>query len=170
MKRDYIDFQDKSKPLAFFISFRTYGSRLHGDRRGSMDRRTFNRFGSQVRPPNEKLQRSDRRMMKAASFRLERRLRKIVESAIAQVCTHREIALYVVNVRSNHVHVVVSAGDVPEKLMTAFKAYSTRAMRAAGEIGESEKIWSRHGSTKYLWTEQQIGDAVAYVKFEQGDD
>jgi hypothetical protein len=54
--------------------------------------------------------------------------------------------------------------------MTAFKAYSTRALRNAGVVSDSEKLWSRHGSTKYLWTEEQIGGAVAYVKFEQGVD
>jgi hypothetical protein len=67
------------------------------------------------------------------------------------------------------VHIVISAGHKPEQMMTAFKAYATRAMRMAGLISESEKVWSRHGSTKYLWTEDQIGEAVAYVKFEQGE-
>ncbi len=170
MKRDYIEFQERSKPLAYFITFRTYGSWLHGDKRGSMDRRAFNRFGGPTRPPNENLSRSDKAMSKATPFRLSKHLRQTVEAIILEVCAHKGITVYVVNVRSNHVHVVVSAGDTPEKLMTAFKAYATRAMRSAGLVGESNKIWSRHGSTKYLWTDEQIGEAVAYVRFEQGDD
>ena len=32
------DFKDA--PLAYFISFRTFGTWLHGDRRGSVDRST----------------------------------------------------------------------------------------------------------------------------------
>jgi REP element-mobilizing transposase RayT len=169
MKRDYIDFHDRSVPVGFFITFRTYGSWLHGDKRGSVDRRTFNRFGRPNRPQNTSLQQSDHRMSKAQAFRLNSRLRKLTESAISEVCAHRKVALYSVNVRSNHVHIVISARHKPEQMITAFKAYATRAMRMAGLISESDKVWSRHGSTKYLWTEDQIGEAVAYVKFEQGE-
>ena len=170
MNRDYIEFQDRSEPLAYLITFRTFGSWLHGDERGSMDRRTFNKFGGQTRPPNEGLRKSDLEMSKSAPFLMGKRHREITESAISEVCAFKSVALYAINARSNHIHAVVSAGDKPELLMTAFKAYSTRAMRKAGVVSNSEKIWSRHGSTKYLWTQEQIGEAVAYVKFEQGID
>ena len=30
MKRDYIDFQDRSSPVGFLITFRCYGTWLHG--------------------------------------------------------------------------------------------------------------------------------------------
>ena len=46
MKRDYIDFQDRSVARAFFITFRTFGAWLHGDERGSVDRRSKNRLGA----------------------------------------------------------------------------------------------------------------------------
>ena len=39
MIRDYIEFQDRSTPLAYLITIRSYGTWLHGDERGSMDRR-----------------------------------------------------------------------------------------------------------------------------------
>jgi len=170
MKRDYVEFQDRSIPIGYFITFRTFGSWLHGDKRGSMDRRSFNRFGGSARPPNESLRKSDLKMSRSSAFRMNKRQRQITESAIAQVCTYMTVALYALNARSNHVHVVVScAGYKPEKLMTAFKAYSTRALRSAGVVSGSDKLWSRHGSTKYLWTAEQINEAVAYVKYEQGE-
>src|SRR2546426_7242807 len=34
MKRDYIDFQDRSSPIGYLITFRCYGTWLHGDERG----------------------------------------------------------------------------------------------------------------------------------------
>ena len=34
MKRDYVDFQDRSKPIGYLITFRCYGTWLHGDKRG----------------------------------------------------------------------------------------------------------------------------------------
>jgi hypothetical protein len=33
MKRDYIDFQDRSTPVGYLITFRCYGTWLHGDER-----------------------------------------------------------------------------------------------------------------------------------------
>ena len=38
MKRDYIDFQDRSSPIGYLVTFRCYGTWLHGDERGSFDR------------------------------------------------------------------------------------------------------------------------------------
>lgn len=43
-----------SKPLAYFISFRTYGSWLRGDERGWQDRRN-NKYGTPFGQPDEGL-------------------------------------------------------------------------------------------------------------------
>jgi hypothetical protein len=38
---------DSDTPLAYFITFRAYGTWLHGDKRGSVDRHN-NRYGALV--------------------------------------------------------------------------------------------------------------------------
>ncbi len=53
-------------------------------------------------------------------------------------------------------------------MMDSFKAYATKALRTAGLIGPDTKPWSRHGSTRYLWTEEHIQKAVDYVVNGQG--
>ena len=56
MKRDYIDFQDRSVAKAYLITFRCYGTWLHGDDRGSVDRRFYNRVGTpRITPDSEKM-------------------------------------------------------------------------------------------------------------------
>jgi hypothetical protein len=55
--RILIMWNDTDTPLAYFISFRTYGTWLHGDERSSTDR-FHNQYGSPFIPPNEKWQRS----------------------------------------------------------------------------------------------------------------
>ncbi len=52
--------------------------------------------------------------------------------------------------------------------MNTLKAYATRALRKAGLLAPDAKAWSRHGSTKYLWTEEHIAAAVEYVIDGQG--
>ena len=94
--------------------------------------------------------------------------RRIVEDAIREVCLVRGYNLFALNVRTNHAHLVVNNGGKVERMMDSFKAYSTKALRAANRIGEDVKPWARHGSTRYLWTEKHIQDAVEYVVTGQG--
>ncbi len=82
----------------------------------------------------------------------------------------RGCELYSINVRTNHAHIVVSASDKPEPLMNAFKGYATRRLRRCGLVNPAAKIWARHGSTRYLWTETHFAAAVEYVAFGQGQD
>jgi len=54
---------DTDIPLAYLISFRTYGTWLHGDKRGSIDR-FHNRYRSPYIPPNEKWHRYNQEQLK----------------------------------------------------------------------------------------------------------
>ena len=153
---------------AFLITFRCYGTWLHGDERGSVDRRYYNRFGTPKITPNpEKVERKAGQM-KHDIFLLGATERKVVETAIREVCRLRAYGLFALNVRTNHAHVVVSNSAKPERMMDSFKAYATKALRAAGLIDETHRPWSRHGSTRYLWTEDHISAAVEYVVNGQG--
>ncbi len=54
--------------------------------------------------------------------------------------------------------------------MNAFKAWATRRLREASLAAQEERIWARHGSTRYLWNEEDLSNAVAYVVEGQGGD
>jgi hypothetical protein len=51
--------------------------------------------------------------------------------------------------------------------MTEFKAWSTRRLRAADHVQAGHRVWTHHGSTRYLWNERQISAAVDYVELAQ---
>ena len=87
-----------------------------------------------------------------------------------EVCHYRKYLLRAINVRTNHAHAVVSAVLEPEPILDAFKTYSTRALRRAGLMPARTKPWARHGSTVYLWKEQDVAKAVEYVLLGQGND
>ena len=164
------NFVSATFPLAYFITFRTYGTWHHGDERGSVDRRNFNRYGTPKIPSSSDLVREEKFLQKFDSFLLDEQQRAIVEQAIKDVCVHRTYDLFAVNARSNHVHSVVKAQAAPEKVAEAFKSYSTRALRNAKLIDSEGRVWSRHASTRYLWKESSITAAVEYVLYDQGDD
>lgn len=168
MKRDYIDFQDRSVAKAYLITFRCYGTWLHGDERGSVDRRYYNRLGTPKITPNNETVERNARLMKDSEVVLDANARAVVESAIRDVCSFRGYALYAINVRTNHVHVVVSNSETPERMMNTFKAYGTRKLRSTKSVSGDSKLWSRHGSTIYLWADEHIAAAIDYVVNGQG--
>ena len=159
---------DTDIPLAHLITFRCYGTWLHGDKRGSMDRKQ-NVYGAPKIASNVALESSDSRQRSNSPFVLNSTQRRIVEQAIREVCEHRKYQLRAINVRTNHAHSVVSAMQKPEPILDAFKSYSTRALRRAGLISPSVKPWARHGSTTYLWKERDVAKAIEYVVLGQGD-
>ena len=170
MVRDYIEFQDRNAPLAYFISIRVYGTWLHGDERGAMNRRTNNLFGTPKIPFNPKLAKHEISLLKHSPIKLNAQQRMVVENAIREVCETRLYRLSALQARTNHVHMVVSGVGKPEFIMNSFKAYSTRHLRKKGLLAPEAKLWSRHGSTRYLWTESHIETAVDYVINGQEDE
>ncbi|MGE3953248.1 MAG: hypothetical protein AB7F88_18260 [Pyrinomonadaceae bacterium] len=166
--RDYIEFQDRSIPMAYLITFRCYGTWLHGDERGSMDRRYYNRYGEAKIIPGAEAKARKAKLLKHEPFFLGEAESRIVDAALREVCSVRGYALFALHVRTEHVHVVPGGFAKPERMMDSFKAYSTKALRAAGLIAVDAKPWSRHGSTRYLWTEEHIQKAVEYVVNGQG--
>jgi hypothetical protein len=58
----------------------------------------------------------------------------------------------------------------PEPILGTFKSYAARALKGAGLISQTVKPWASHGSTIYLWKEEDVAKAIAYVLFGQGDE
>jgi REP element-mobilizing transposase RayT len=169
-KIDYVEFQARTQPLAFLITFRCYGTWLHGDKRGAVDRSKYHRYGTPDMPANQRLLNEETLELIHPPVRLNPAQRELVALSVREVCTHRNYLLHALNLRTNHVHSVVSAPGKPETVMDSFKAYATRKLRQASLIGSEIKPWARHGSTEYLWTEEQVDRAVDYVVNGQGDE
>jgi|SRR5882672_2482558 len=92
-----------------------------------------------------------------------------VELAIRETCKIREWSLWAFNVRTNHVHAVISASVRPDRIVSALKTNATRMMREAGQWQSERSPWSRYGSKRYLWTERELSNAIAYVMYDQGE-
>ncbi|HEX8735693.1 MAG TPA: transposase, partial [Pyrinomonadaceae bacterium] len=94
-----------------------------------------------------------------------------VEKAIRETCTIRRWILQAINVRTNHIHTVVSIGiNKPESALNAFKANATRKMRENQCWQNERSPWADKGSKRYLWNERSIELAIDYVINGQGGD
>jgi len=88
-----------------------------------------------------------------------------VETAIRQLAEQRQWQLHELNVRSNHVHVAVTADqETPEKVMADMKAKGTRALRESGWIERERKVWTEHGSTVYVFKEEHFHNVCRYIR------
>ena len=161
---------DTDIPLAYLISFRCYGTWLHGDERGSIDR-FHNRYRSPFIRPNKKWHEHNKQKLSGPAVRLDAGRRAAVEAAIRETCDVRQWLLRAVNVRTNHAHSVVSIGATkPERALNAFKAYATRKMRENGCWLSEHSPWADKGSKRRLWTQRSVERAIDYVINGQGDD
>ncbi len=155
-------------PIAYHITFTSYGTWLHGDNRGSGDEQ-HNQYRNDFMSPNAELHKKEQDNLKNHPVILDKNTREIVLKAILQVCCYRGWITHAVHVRSNHIHIVVSGEEKPEKMMTDFKAYATRSIKSSGDNQRLiRKYWSRHGSTKYIWMKEHLASAIDYVKNRQG--
>ena len=149
-------------PLAYFITFRTYGTWLPGDGRGTMDR-NHNKRGEPPLSRDDFRRESARRKLAGVPVTLSPIARICVDASVRETCLSRGWQLHALNVRTNHVHLTVSAEVTPERVMEAAKAWATRRLREAGLATPDAPVWSRHGSTKRLWREAELEAATEYV-------
>ena len=161
---------DTDIPLAYLITFRCYGTWLHGDERGSIDR-FHNQYKSPLIAPDVRWQTHNLQYLKDDAVSLNARQRDVVEQAVSETCEIRQWVLEAINVRTNHVHTVVAIGTKkPEIALNAFKANATRKMRETGCWKSAKSPWADKGSKRYLWNEKSVGLAIDYVINRQGDE
>ncbi len=154
--------------MRYFITFSCYGAHLHGDESGSVDRR-HNLFGGRLAEADPGRAEVERRSMNHLPYVMDSESRAMSLQALTEVCSHRGWNLFAAHVRTNHVHVIVEAEVPPEKVMNDCKAYASRALNRieGGEPGR--RRWARHGSTRWLWKDQDVHEAIRYVVEEQGE-
>src|SRR5712692_857600 len=96
------DFDDHEFPLAYLITFRCYGTWLHGDERGSYRRSHGVISGVSRIAPKAGLKRAETEQLNHPPVSLNAEQRVVVEKAVREVCLHRKYDLRAINVRTNH--------------------------------------------------------------------
>ena len=155
--------------LAYFITFSTYGTWLHGTSKGmgSVDRE-HNEHGMPFVEPNAQREAQSRDAMKQPAYTMRAAERGIVRDAICELCRVKGWQLLAVHVRSNHVHVVVAVDRDPGRVMSDMKARASRELTRAGFDDSTRKRWTRHGSTLHLFEEAAVADKIDYTLNRQG--
>jgi REP element-mobilizing transposase RayT len=144
-------------PLAYFITWTTYGSWLPGDDRGW----TLRGKGPQL--PDFYRQLSTVLRMSEDAVRLNSVQRMAVEDTIRRHCQIRGWLLHAVSCRTNHVHVVVSAPVHPDTARDQFKAYCTRKLNELNTGPSRERWWTERGKNERIDDIEGLDTVVQYV-------
>jgi len=156
------------EPIAYFLTYTTFGTWLHGREQGSVDK-DHNQVGSLRIAPNPQRQSANLERLGNAAYQLDAPRRRVVLETIEEVAAHRHWNLLAAHVRSNHVHALINANTSPEKILSDLKAWSSRRLSERFSELDTTKRWTRHGSTLYLWSEDQLAEKLRYVIEDQGD-
>jgi REP element-mobilizing transposase RayT len=116
---------------------------------------------------------AERELMTQPAYVMDAPRRKVVRDAIVDLCRAKDWDLLALHVRSNHIHVVVSANRDPGRLMSDLKARASRELNrhegAAHEVsGVPRKRWTRHGSTLHLFEPAKVQEKIRYTIDDQG--
>lgn len=156
-----------AEPLAYLLTWATYGTWLPGDGRGWI----LYRRGWQLPDPVRRLEAVAR--MAENACRLDPEQRRAVEEQTAETCRLRNWKLHAINCRSNHVHVVVSAADHPKEVRRQIKAWCSRRLKALEttrlaaarkSMPIREHWWAERGSGRYINDLESLEAAILYVR------
>lgn len=133
-----------------------------------MDAR-HNHYGTPVLTPSPQRQAHIAGHMRGQQVALDKLSRGVVKRAIEDHCTLRRWRILALNVRTQHVHIVLTHVLVrPELAAGQLKSWATRRLREAGLAPDQDRLWTREASTRYLFFQEAVDGAVVYVLHEQG--
>ena len=137
------------EPRAYFLTWTTYGTWLPGDGRGSVNA-SHNVYGDEFAPADTRRRTANAARLAHRPFRLGHSARLVVRDAIIEHCAFRGWELVSLNVRSNHVHVVVRSDLPPDGTAAKLKSRATRVLRERGVVAAAQPVWTERGSGRYL--------------------
>lgn len=146
-----------SLPLAYHLTWTTHGSWLPGDERGWVTRDEPG-----IQDASSELHAGMRASLAHEPVKLSEEEREIVRQTIERHCEIRGWKLHALNVRSNHVHCVVTAGVDPDTVVEQLKAWCTRKLNPL-RSSPPKHWWTRGQSTKYINDETYLKNAILYV-------
>ncbi len=145
-------------PLAFFLTFTVYGTFLQGDSRWWRSR------GRGPQRPQPLLEQWHRDRLNHDVILLDESQRSVVEHEVVRLSEFRGWTLWKISVRSNHVHVVVTATNANgSKIRDQIKANCTRALREKFTQFIDRPVWSVGGDWKCINTDEDLGQVILYA-------
>jgi REP element-mobilizing transposase RayT len=152
-------------PLAYHITWTTYGTWLPGDTRGWVESGVYG-----IQEPDPVREQQAREAMAESAVVLTSEQRAIVDATIRRHCEIRGWEIHALNVRTNHVHLVITGNRSADEMMNQLKGWCSR--RLSDQAGLTQKVarragrrhwFTEHGSTRPIFDDAYLQNAIQYV-------
>lgn len=152
------------------LTFGTYGTRLHGDDRPTVDRR-HNQRGESFVEPNPYRANDARNKMRGDPIYLTAPQRAVVEAVIPDICkrggwTHRMCAA---PDDEDHVHVLLDAEPAidSETILKWLKRWIGEALTQRWGMPISKTWWAKSGSQRAVGDESYLNRVYPYIRYQR---
>ena len=150
-------------PLAYHITFGTYGTRLHGGKRATVTRNQ-SRFGEPTVGRDVVLERLSRIQLEFPPVVLSREQREYVESAIPALCARGDWSYLLAAAQEDHVHVLLTTRVEGTRVRKWLKRWLGAALSERWPMSNGQAWWAEGGSVKQIWNEEYLETALEYVR------
>jgi REP element-mobilizing transposase RayT len=150
-------------PMAYHITWGTYGTRLHGGDRVTVDRKE-NQFGDPIIGIDPDWQMAEQRLMRFPQRLLSLEQKLFVQNKIPEICQRGKWNFIATAAAKNHVHNVVGAAVDGKDIRKWLKRWISEAMNAQWPLKPDEVWWAECGSVKWIWNRGYYERVVQYVE------
>jgi REP element-mobilizing transposase RayT len=147
------------------VTFGTYGTRLHGNDRPTVDRRN-NRVGQPFLGRDEQRRAREQSRLRSSPISLTDEQRELIEGVLPQLCARGGWVLRAVAAGWDHVHVVCDAPSAVhgKQVRRLVKRWLTQVLNERWPRSRGSAWWAEGGSTKAVKDPAYLASAVAYVR------
>jgi hypothetical protein len=151
--------------LAYHITWGTYGTRLHGDPRKTVDRQ-HNQYGEPVLGFDEHRWEHEKALLKFPPVIFTRPQMILVESLLPNICDRGGWKHITGAAGPDHVHEILFSRFNPETIRRLFKRWLGQELsRVLHPVPDSATWWAECGSIRWIFEEDgsYYGNATSYV-------
>jgi REP element-mobilizing transposase RayT len=146
------------------ITFGTYGTRLHGDERPTVDRKQNQRDKPFI-TSQPQLRQIQQHHMQSSEVLLNLPQRLAVQSNMQPICQRGQWNLHVVAAASNHVHVLLDAeiNVDPKDIRKWLKRWIGQSLDSQFDKPPATTWWAKGGSTKPVKDQTYFENVYRYI-------
>ena len=147
------------------ITFGTYGARLHGDERPTVDRRQ-NQPGQPFFGQDPGRRAAEEMQMRASMVLLTCEQRRLVEVRLSEICDRGGWGCRTCAAGGDHVHLLCDAPPNVHgrQIRTLVKRWLTQALDREWKRPPSGRWWADGGSCKPIKNAEYLGNVCGYIR------
>ena len=147
------------------ITFGTYGDRLHGDDRPTVDRK-HNQFDTPFLATHPERNEHEQTLLISEVVVLTSEQQRFIESIAPDICERGGWDFIACAAGTNHVHVMLRVDELVhgKRVRALFKRWLTQALNARYPKSKPPIWWTEGGSTKVVKDDVYLVTAKQYVE------